>query len=319
MDKRHDTVLETLMEQLIEGGAENMGLVFARVFDLAMQIERERFLGAQHFERSPSRQGYANGYKAKRIDTPAGTVTVNVPKTAGHDGEPFYPQSLERGFRSTRAVMLAVAEMYVKGVSTREVEAVMREFGIESLSSSQVSRAAKLIDDELEAWRNRPLGEIKYLILDARYEKMRHAGIVRDVAVLSAIGIGPDERRRILGVSVALSEAEVHWRTFLENLQSRGMRGVEYVVSDDHAGLRAARKAVLGGVKWQRCQFHLAQNAIHHSPNLAIRKRIGGELRTIWNAPTLKAAEIALADLVKAYQPTAPKLADWLKRTCQRG
>ena len=165
--------------------------------------------------------------------------------------------------------MLAVAEMYVKGVSTREVEAVMREFGIESLSSSQVSRAAKLIDDELEAWRNRPLGEIKYLILDARYEKMRHAGIVRDVAVLSAIGIGPDERRRILGVSVALSEAEVHWRAFLENLQSRGMRGVEYVVSDDHAGLRAARKAVLGGVKWQRCQFHLAQNAIHHSPNLA--------------------------------------------------
>ena len=183
MDKRHDTVLETLMEQLIEGGAENMGLVFARVFDLAMQIERERFLGAQHYERSPSRQGYANGYKAKRINTPAGTVTVNVPKTAGHDGEPFYPQSLERGFRSTRAVMLAVAEMYVKGVSTREVEAVMREFGIKSLSSSQVSRAAKLIDDELEAWRNRPLGEIKYLILDARYEKMRHAGIVRDVAV----------------------------------------------------------------------------------------------------------------------------------------
>ena len=115
-------------------------------------------------------------------------------------------------------------------------------------------------------------GQIKYLILDARYEKMRHAGIVRDVAVLSAIGIGPDERRRILGMSVALSEAEVHWRTFLENLQSRGMRGVEYVGSDDHAGLRAARKAVLGGVKWQRCQFHLAQNAIHHSPNLAIRK-----------------------------------------------
>ena len=170
MDKRHDTVLETLMEQLIEGGAENMGLVFARVFDLAMQIERERFLGAQHYERSPSRQGYANGYKAKRIDTPAGTVTVNVPKTAGHDGEPFYPQSLERGFRSTRAVM-------------------MREFGIESLSSSQVSRAAKLIDDELEAWRNRPLGEIKYLILDARYEKMRHAGIVRDVAVLAALAM----------------------------------------------------------------------------------------------------------------------------------
>ena len=131
--------------------------------------------------------------------------------------------------------MLAVAEMYIKGVSTRDVEAVMREFGIESLSSSQVSRAAKLLDEELEAWRDRPLGEIRYLILDARYEKMRHGGVVRDAAVLSAIGIGPDERRRVLGVSVALSEAEVHWRAFLESLVARGLRGVEFIVSDDHA------------------------------------------------------------------------------------
>ena len=98
------------------------------------------------------------GTEGKRLDTPAGTVNVQVPKTAGHEDEPFYPQSLERGQRSVRAVMLAVAEMYIKGVSTRDVEAVMRELGIESLSSSQVSRAAKLLDDELEAWRRRPLG-----------------------------------------------------------------------------------------------------------------------------------------------------------------
>jgi putative transposase len=211
--------------------------------------------------------------------------------------------------------MLAVAEMYIKGVSTREVEAVMREFGIESLSSSQVSRAAKLLDDELEAWRNRPLGEIRYLILDARYEKMRHGGVVRDAAVLSAIGIGPDERRRVLGVSVALSEAEVHWRAFLESLQARGLRGVEYVVSDDHAGLRAARRAVLGGATWQRCQFHLAQNAIHHAPSLAIRKRIGAELRAVWNAGSLAKAETALAELVAAYRDTAPKLAHGWRKT----
>ncbi len=148
---------------------------------------------------------------------------------------------------------------------------------------------------------------------------MRHDGIVRDVAVLSAIGVGRDERRRILGVSVALSEAEVHWRAFLENLQRRGLRGVEYVVSDDHAGLRAARKAVLGGVKWQRCQFHLSQNAIHHSPNLVIRKRIGADLRIIWNAPTLKAAEITLVELVRAYQSIAPKLAEWLEKNVPEG
>lgn len=319
MDEHKDTTIEALLEHLIEHGPSDIGTVFARAFEMAMQIERERFLGAGLYERSARRQGYANGYKPKRIDTPAGTVTVQVPKTADHGDQPFYPQSLERGRRSVRAVMLAVAEMYVKGVSTRDAESVMREFGIESLSSTQVSRAAKLLDDELAAWRNRPLGEIKYLILDARYEKMRHGGIVRDVAVLSAIGIGLDERRRVLGVSIALSEAEVHWRAFLESLQARGMRGVEYVVSDDHAGLRAARRAVLGGAPWQRCQFHLAQNAIHHAPNLAIRKSIGAELRAIWNATSLVKAETALGELVADYRKTAPKLATWLEENVSEG
>ena len=215
--------------------------------------------------------------------------------------------------------MLAVAEMYVKGVSTRDAEAVMREFGIESLSSSQVSRAAKLLDEELEAWRNRPLGQVKYLILDARYEKMRHGGVVRDAAVLSAIGIGPDERRRVLGVSVALSEAEIHWRGFLESLVARGLRGVEFIVSDDHSGLRAARRAVLGGATWQRCQFHLARNAIHHAPNAEIRKRIGAELRAVWNASTLAKAETALAELVDCYRTSAPKLAVWLEENAPEG
>lgn len=319
MDRRKDTALEAVLEQLIEHGPNEMASVFARAFELAMQIERERFLGAGRYERTPERHGYANGYKPKRIDTPAGTVNVQVPKTAGHDGEPFYPQSLERGRRSVRSVMLAVAEMYVKGVSTRDAEAVMREFGIESLSSSQVSRAAKLLDDELEAWRNRPLGQVKYLILDARYEKMRHGGVVRDAAVLSAIGIGPDERRRVLGVSVALSEAEVHWRSFLESLVARGLRGVEFVVSDDHSGLRAARRAVLGGATWQRCQFHLARNAIHHAPNAEIRKRIGKQLKSIWTADDLAKAETALAELVASYRTSAPKLAAWLEENAPEG
>ncbi len=318
MRNDEDTVIEAVMEQLIENGAEDMGAVFAGLFDLAMRIERERFLGAGHYERSASRRGYGNGSKPKRIDTPAGTLHVNVPKTAGHD-EPFYPQSLERGRRSSRAVMLAVAEMYVKGVSTRDAEAVMAEFGIESLSSMQVSRAAKLLDEELEAWRNRALGEIRYLVVDARYEKMRLGGVVRDAAVFSAIGIGPDERRRVLGVSVALSEAEVHWRAFLESLLKRGMRGVQFVASDDHAGLRAARQAVLGAATWQRCQFHLAQNAIHHSPNLAIRRRIGKELRQVWNAPGLAAATENLALLVEGYRETAPKLSQWLEDNIPEG
>ena len=318
MQRTQDMAIETMMEQLIANGSEDMASVFAGLFDLAMRIERERFLGAEHYERTPLRHGYANGTKPKRLDTPAGTMTVRVPKTAGHD-EPFYPQSLERGRRSTRAVMLAVAEMYVKGVSTRDAEAVMKEFGIESLSSSQVSRAAKLLDDELEAWRTRPLGEIRYLIVDARYEKVREGGVVRDAAVLSAIGIGPDERRRVLGVSCTVSEAKIHWRAFLESLLERGMRGVQFVVSDDHAGLRAARKAVLTGATWQRCQFHLAQNAIHHAPSLAIRKRIGAELRLIWNAPNLETATENLRRLVETYRDKSSKLAAWLEGNIPEG
>jgi len=318
MRKDQDNALEALMEQLIESGTEEMASVFAGLFNLAMRIERERFLGANHYERSPERRGYANGIRPKKIDTPAGTVTLEVPKTADHDA-PFYPQALERGRRSCRAVMLAVAEMYIKGVSTRDVEAVMQEFGLESLSSTQVSRAAKLLDEELEAWRNRPLGEIRYLILDARYEKVREGGVVRDAAVLSAIGIGPDQRRRVLGVSCAISEAEVHWRAFLESLVKRGMRGVIYIVSDDHPGLGAARRAVLGGATWQRCQYHLAQNAIHHSPNLAIRKAIGKQLRRVWDAPDIEAAEAELARLAERYREPAPKLAAWLEAAIPEG
>ena len=319
MDLRHDTTIEAILEQLIATGATDLGRVFGQLFELALQIERERFLMANHYERTPERQGYANGYKPKRIDTPAGTVTLQVPKTAGHAGDPFYPQSLERGQRSSRAVMLAVAEMYIKGVSTRQAEAVMREFGIESLSSTQVSRATKLLDEELAAWRNRPLGQMKYLIIDARYEKARYDGVVRDVAVLSAIGIGADERRHVLGLSVKLSEAEVHWRAFLESLQARGMCGTTFIVSDDHAGLKAARRAVLGAATWQRCQFHLAQNAVNHAPNRDTRERIGKQLRAVWNASSLQTAQAELDTLVASYREKHPKFAVWLENNIPEG
>ena len=319
MELRDDTTIYAIMEHLIANGATGMARVFGQLFEMAMRIEREQHLKAAHYERTTERLGYANGYKPKRIDTPAGTVTIQVPKTAGHGDNPFYPQSLERGQRSSRAVMLAVAEMYIKGVSTRQAESVMREFGIESLSSTQVSRAAKLLDEELAAWRNRPLEQMKYLILDARYEKARLDGVVRDVAVLSAIGVGLDERRHVLGLSMALSEAEVHWRAFLENLQARGLRGTIFIVSDDHAGLKAARRAVLGAAIWQRCQFHLAQNAVHNSPNNDIRKRIGKQLRSVWNASSLAAAEAELATLVASYRDKHQNFADWLENNVPEG
>lgn len=318
MQEHQDRIVAALMEQLIETGPEGMAQVFTALFNLAMRLEREQHLGAGLHERAEGRRGYANGYKPKTVDTPAGSLSLRVPKSRGCE-EPFFPQSLERGRRSSRAVMLAIAQMYVQGVSTRDAAKVMAEFGLESLSSTQVSRAAALLDEELEAWRTRELGQVRYLILDARYEKVRDGGVVRDAAILSAVGVEPEGRRRILGVSVALSEAEVHWRAFLDSLIERGLRGVEFVVSDDHAGLRAARRAVLPGATWQRCQFHLAQNAIHHAPSLAIRKLIGGELRAVWNAHDLQAAETELRRLVDSYAENAPKLARWLETNLPEG
>ena len=193
------------------------------------------------------------------------------------------------------------------------------------MSATQVSNATKKLDGELEAWRTRALAETRYLILDARYEKVRIDGVVRDATILTAIGVVPDGddpsvgRRRVLGVSVALSEAVVHWREFLDSLVARGMRGVEFVVSDDHAGLGAARRAALPGATWQRCQCHLQRNAFHRAPTAPVRKRIGAELREVWNAQGIEQAQAALDELVEAYRPRHPKFADWLEHNAPEG
>jgi putative transposase len=153
----------------------------------------------------------------------------------------FYPQALEKGVRSERALVISMVEMYVHGVSTRKVTEIVEALCGKSVSSSQVSRAAAELDAILKSWRNQPIGEIVYLLLDARYEKVRQEGQVRDAAILIAVGVDSEGKRRILGVSVSLGEHEVHWRDFLKSLMARGLSGVKLIVSDDHAGLRAAR------------------------------------------------------------------------------
>ena len=319
MDATASAAIEAAARNLIAGGPEAMRAALEEIFNMAMQIEREQFVGARRCQRSPTRRCYANGYKPKRVDTVMGTLRLRVPKTAGHGDTPFYPASLERGRRCHRALMDAAAQMYVCGVSTRRVRGLLRRMGVEGLSSSQVSRAAKLLDETLEAWRSRPLGRVRYLQIDARYEKVRMGGRVRSAAVLTAIGVGEDGRRRVLGVAVAESEAEAHWRGFLESLAERGMRGVEIVASDDHAGLRAACKAALPGAAWQRCQFHLARSAAGHAPSLRIRRRIGAALRRVWNAPDRAAAQAALARLAASARRSHPGFADWLETSVPEG
>jgi len=184
--------------------------------------------------------------------------------------------------------------------------------------SAQVSRAAAELDAVLTAWRTRPLGTYRYVYLDARYEKVRQDGQVRDAAVLIASGVD-DGRRAVLGVSVALSEQEVHWRTFLQSLLERGLRGVELITSDAHGGLQAARRAVFGGVPWQRCQFHLQQNAQAYVPKQELKAEVAQAIRAIFTAPSLHDAKRLLGETVDRYRSVAAKLATWMEETLPEG
>jgi putative transposase len=221
--------------------------------------------------------------------------------------------------------MLALAEMYVQGVSTRDVAAITERLCGSSVSSMQVSRAAKMLDDELLSWRSRPLGETPYLFLDERYEKVRQASHVRDVAILMASGIKRLEecyangKRTILGVSLSLNEAEEHRRTFLECLIARGLSGVQLIVSDDHAGLKAARKVFFTGILWQRSLFHLQQNAQSYVPRKSMQKQVAEDIRMIFSAPSREKAEEYLVETVKKYAKIAPRLADWMEVNLSEG
>ncbi len=309
-----NTILQLLTDQGATGGlAEGLRLLVNE----AMRQERSQALQAQPYQRTQTRQGHANGFKPKTLNTRLGPIQFRVPQVRG--GLDFYPSALEKGVRSEQALMLALAEMYVQGVSTRKVSAIVEQLCGSSVSSTQVSQCAAKLDVHLQAWRSRPLGAFPYLMLDARYEKVRHGGQLLDCAALIALGIDLKGKRHILGVSVALSEAEVHWRQFLQSLQQRGLHGVQFIVSDDHIGLAAARTAVFPAVPWQRCQFHLQQNAQAYVPRLDQRPAVAEAIRSVFNCPDRPAAEARLKEVVALYAKSAPKLSAWLEANLPQG
>jgi len=314
--QEHSSDYNDLVELLAESGFDGMAQAIEILLNEAMKLERSDVLRAAPYQRTDARRGYANGYKPKTVRSRLGSLELQVPQARGIE---FYPSTLERGERSERALKLAVAEMYVQGVSTRKVAAITQELCGLDISSSQVSRAAAALDEELDAWRNRPLGEMPYLILDARYEKVRCTGSVISCAVLVAIGITPEGKRSVIGVSVSLTEAEVHWRDFLASLQNRGLHGVQLIVSDNHAGIKAARKARFSGVPWQRCQFHLQQNAMQYVPKIALRKAVAADLRAAFDAPDRNEAQRQLDIAVKKYAKSAPKLSAWIETNIPEG
>ena len=313
----NNNLFENVMELLIANGFDGFADALRILLNEAMRIERSLSLGAGHYQRTPNRQGYANGYKPKTVDTRAGKIELSVPQVRG-DVE-FYPSALERGLRSERALTQAMAEMYVNGVSTRKVTKVLEKLCGLSVTSTQVSRATALLDEELAAWRNRPLPACRYLVLDARYEKVRVGGALISCALLIAVGVDAAGKRLVLGTSVSLSEAEVHWREFLESLQRRGLTGLRMVTSDDHKGLKAALTATMPAVPWQRCQCHLQRHAQADVPKVAMKKTVASKIRSIFDSENRADADVRLKALVEEFRKSAPQLADWAEANLPEG
>ena len=310
------TVPMELMEQVQEHGLEVLPELIRIVINAAMQAERAEHLNAGPYQQTPSRRGYANGFKPKTMKTRVGEITFAVPQV--REGG-FYPQALEKGLRSERALTLALAEMYVQGVSTRKVKAITEQLCGVSITSSTVSEAAMQLDTELAKWRERSLGEYPFLFLDAYYEQVREDGQVRNLAILIAVGVNRAGKREILGVSVSLSEHEIHWRSFLESLKRRVLGGIQLITSDDHAGLRAARVAVFGGIPWQRCQFHLQQNAQAYVPRKEMQSEVAADIRMIFDAPDRATVEAYLVKVAEKYRASASRLSEWMTGNIPEG
>ena len=279
-----------------------------------LEAEMDEALGASKWERTEGRQGYRSGYYGRTFITRVGKLELRVPQD--RHGR-FSTEVFERYQRSEKALVSALSEMYIQGVSTRKVKAVTEELCGHGFSASTVSRINKKLDEELKKFADRQLEEpYPYLILDARYEKVRDDGVIRSRAVLIAIGINWDGRRCVLGVELANRETQSSWKSFLEGLRGRGLGGVEFVVSDDHSGLRKAVMEILPEAVWQRCYVHFLRNALHHLPRKADDDCLK-ELRWLYDRRCLEEAKRDLAAWLGKWQGTYPKLCDWVEENIE--
>jgi len=317
MTQLDNKTIEGITEVLMASGFEKaVPQIMEIVLNTAMRAERETFLKAQPYERTDDRIDVANGFKPKQIKTRYGNLSVDIPQTRTTE---FYPSCLEKGLRSERALLCTFSEMYIQGVSTRKVTNVLEEMCGLQVSSTQVSRCTKKLDDALNEFRSRPLGEFAYLIVDARYETVRYGGQVRKLAVIWAIGMTRDGRREVLGMSVSLSEAEVHWRTFFKDLVKRGLYGVTYIVSDDHDGLKNALQTTFPGVMWNRCHTHLARNAQSYVARKSNKANVASDIRDILQSPDLQTAQFLLNRFSEKWKDTEPKLVEWSESNIPEG
>ena len=280
------------------------------VIQEVLEAEMNAALGAQKGERTGDRLGYRSGYYPRSLITRVGKLELRVPQD--RQGR-FSTEVFERYQRSEKALVSALAEMYVQGVSTRKVKAITEELCGHSFSASAVSGVVKRLDEQLSQFAQRRLEEaFAYVILDARYEKVRESGSIRSRAVLVAIGIDWEGRRQVLGVELANRESASSWKDFLLTLRQRGLKGVELVVSDDHAGLRKAIAEVLPDAVWQRCYVHFLRNALDHLPRKGDDDCLR-ELRWLYDRRDVNEARKDLAGWLKRWQDKYAKLCAWVE------
>ncbi len=276
----------------------------------ALEAEMTEAIGAAKGERTESRLSYRSGHYSRFLMTRVGTLELRVPQDrAGR----FSTELFERYQRSEKALVGALAEMYVQGVSTRKVKAVTEQLCGHGFSASSISAINKSLDGSLKAFSERRLTEAyPYLILDARYERVREGGVITSQAVLVAIGIDWEGRRQVVAVELANRESRSSWRDFLQALKGRGLRGVEFVVSDDHAGLKAAIGEILPEAAWQRCYVHFLRNALDYVPR-KVDDDCLQELRWFYDRRELAEVRRDLAAWLGKWQAKYPKLCAWVE------
>ena len=271
-----------------------------------MEVEVSQHLGAERHERSSERTGQRNGYRERQWDTRVGSIELQVPRV--RDGS-FFPSLLEPRKRTERALVAVVQEAYVQGVSTRRVDDLVQALGLHGMSKSQVSRLCQELDAEVERFRSRRLdGPYPYVWLDATFVKVREQGRVVSQAIVIAIAVKASGEREVLGLDVGPSEDGAFWLQFLRGLVSRGLSGVQLVVSDAHQGLKGAIAAVLQGAGWQRCRVHFVRNALAMVPKNAAQM-VAATIRTVFAQPDADSAHEQWRRVADSFRPRFPRLA----------
>jgi putative transposase len=308
-EKKHSSRLNEV-KALLANEPDVMKALVKEVLQEVLDGEMTEFLGADRSERNSGRMGYRSGYYSRGLVTRIGKLELRVPRD--RNGE-FSTALFERYQRSEKALVAALAEMYVQGVSTRKVTAITEELCGHRFSASSISAINKGMDQALARFAARPLDEVyPYLILDARYEKVREEGVIRSQAVLIAIGINWEGQRQVLAVELANRESATSWKDFLVTLKQRGLHGVEFVVSDDHAGLKRAIGEILPEASWQRCYVHFLRNALDYLPRKADDDCLQ-ELRWIYDRRDIQEAQRDLTAWIGKWQGKYPKLVDWVE------